>query len=140
MAAVCSALATAVSAGAAGCARGDFEAVVDDAAAALRGLNSKNKPVFQERLRALKDKRGWNHDEFLAKASPFVRDDQIAVYDRQTQDLLAAIATLGQEGSEAKTPDCGLLDELRSRMKQLVEAQTQKWTYMFGKLDKAMAE
>src|SRR5262249_2825321 len=33
------------------CARADFEAVVDDAAAALRDLNQKNKPDFQEKLR-----------------------------------------------------------------------------------------
>src|ERR1700730_8105308 len=45
------------------CAKADFEAVVDDAAAALRDLNLKNKPNFQEKLRQLKDKRGWSHDQ-----------------------------------------------------------------------------
>ena len=56
--------------------RGD---VVDEAAAALRDLNAKNKPAFQEKLRQLKDKRAWSHDEFLKEAAPFVRDDKIAV-------------------------------------------------------------
>jgi len=132
---------SALSAGAqdGGCARGDFEAVVDGAAAALRDLNAKNKPVFQQRLRELKDKRGWGHDEFLTNAAPYVRDDQIAVFDRTSQDLLVAISTLGQEGSEAATPDCTLLGELRDRMKKLVETQTSKWSYMFAKLEKALA-
>lgn len=122
-----------------GCARGDFEAVVDGAAAALRDLNATNKPVFQQRLRELKDKRGWGHDEFLTKAAPYVRDDKIAVFDQTSQDLLVAISTLGQEGSEAPTPDCRLLGELRDRMKKLVETQTSKWSYMFAKLEKALA-
>ena len=65
------------------CAKADFEAVVDDAAGALRDLNLQNKPAFQEKLRQLKDKRGWSHDAFLKEAAPFVRDDKIAVYDQE---------------------------------------------------------
>ncbi len=45
---------------AAACKRADFEAVVDEAAAVLRDLNLKNKPAFQDKLRQLKDKRGWS--------------------------------------------------------------------------------
>lgn len=122
----------------ASCARGDFEAVVDDAAAALRDLNNENRPAFQEKLRELKDKAGWSHDEFMVAAAPFVKDDTISVYDARSQDLLAAIATLGQEGAESRVPDCSVLAELKSRMKVLVEIQTEKWTYMFTKLDEAL--
>lgn len=120
------------------CQKSDFEAVVDEAAAALRDLNLKNKPAFQEKLRQLKDKRSWSHDQFLKEAAPFVRDDQIAVYDKQSEDLLATISSMGEEGSAAKTPDCGLLLELRAHMKVLVETQTSKWSYMFDKLDKEL--
>lgn len=122
------------------CAKADFEAVVDEAAGSLRDLNMQNKPAFQEKLRQLKDKRGWSHDEFLKEAAPFVRDDKIAVFDQQSEQLLNDISTLGQEGADAATPDCGLLAELRTRMKTLVEAQTAKWTYMFEKLDAALAQ
>lgn len=124
----------------AGCARGDFEAVVDNAASALRDLNNANRPSFQEKLRELKDKNGWDHDQFMVAAAPFVRDDAIAVFDTKSQDLLAAIATLGQEGAEAKTPDCAVLAELKGRMQILVETQTEKWTYMFTKLDHALTQ
>ncbi|MDX2287798.1 MAG: hypothetical protein NW217_03130 [Hyphomicrobiaceae bacterium] len=135
------ALLTASSAMAQGtCARSDFEAVVDDAAASLRDLNQKNRPSFQEKLRDLKDKRGWSHDAFIEAAAPFVKDDTIVVYDQKAQDLLSEIATLGEEGSQSGTPDCGLLTELRARMQSLVSIQTEKWAYMFGKLDKALAE
>lgn len=117
------------------CKKAEFEAVVDEAAAALRDLNLENKPKFQDKLRQLKDKRGWNHDEFLKRAAPFVSDEAIAVFDRKSEDLLTEISTLGQEGAEAKKPDCGLLLELRARMKLLVETQTAKWSYMFDKIE-----
>lgn len=122
------------------CAKADFEAVVDDAAGALRDLNLQNKPAFQEKLRQLKDKRGWSHDAFLKEAAPFVRDDKIAVYDQDSERLLTDISTLGQEGAEAPTPDCALLADLKTRMRTLVETQTAKWTYMFSKLDAALAQ
>jgi len=122
------------------CTRADFESVVDNAAAALRGLNMKNKPAFQQKLRMLKEKRGWSHDAFLKEAAPFVRDERIAVFDQQSERLLSDISTLGQEGAEAETPDCARLLELRARMKVLVETQTAKWTYMFEKLDTALWE
>ncbi len=124
----------------ASCARGDFEAVVDDAAGALRALNKQNKSNFQERLRQLREKKGWSHEEFLVRAEPYVRDEAISVFDNTSARLLGEIATLGQEGSEAPTPDCKLLSQLHERMTVLVTAQTDKWTYMFDKIDKALAE
>jgi hypothetical protein len=127
-------------AGGAVCAKVDFEAVVDDAAGALRDLNMQNKPAFQEKLRQLKEKRGWSHDAFLKEAAPFVRDDKIAVYDQESERLLADISTLGQEGADAATPDCALLADLKARMKTLVDTQTAKWTYMSSKLDAALAQ
>jgi hypothetical protein len=122
------------------CEKAEFEAVVDEAAAALRDLNMQNKPAFQEKLRDLKDKRGWDHDAFLKQAAPFVRDDRIAVYDQESERLLTDISTLGQEGAEAPTPDCALLADLKKRMQTLVDTQTAKWTYMFQKLDAALAQ
>lgn len=126
--------------GAAACEKADFEAVVDEAAAALRELNHKNRPTFQDKLRGLKDKHGWSHDQFMKEAAPFVADDKIAEYDQASTDLLTEISTLGQEGADASTPDCRLLAELRARMKTLVETQTAKWAYMFGKLEAALVK
>jgi hypothetical protein len=88
----------------------------------------------------LKEKRGWNHDQFLKEATPYVRDAKIAVFDQDSERLLNDISSLGQEGADAKTPDCALLLELRARMGVLVDTQTAKWTYMFEKLDAALAQ
>lgn len=124
----------------AACAKADFEAVVDEAAGLLRDLNLKNKPAFQDKLRLLKERRGWTHEVFLKEAAPFVRDDQIAALDKASEDLLAKISSMGQEGAEAKSLDCGLLAKLRGFMGELVGSQTAKWTYMFGKIDKELAK
>jgi hypothetical protein len=122
-----------------GCSKGDFESVVDEAAGALRKLNQQKTPSFQGKLRQLKDKRGWSHDQFLKEAAPFVRDDTIAGFDQKSEDLLARITSGGQSGA-SEAPDCALLAELRATMKVLVETQEAKWAYMFTKIDQELAK
>jgi hypothetical protein len=124
----------------AGCARADFESVVGSAAGALRDLAQRNTPVFQGKLRDLKDKRGWSHDQFLREAAPFVQDDKIAEFDGKSEELLGRIAAMGQEGASAATPDCTVLTELKGIMQGLVDTQQAKWAYMFGKLDAELAK
>jgi hypothetical protein len=119
------------------CSKTDFEGVVDEAAGALRALNQKNTPAFQGKLRQLKDKRGWSHDQFLKEAAPFVRDDTIAGFDQKSEDFLLRITSGGQSGA-SEAPDCALLAELRATMKTLVETQQAKWAYMFAKIDKEL--
>jgi len=117
------------------CSKTDFEAVVDEAAGALRDLGRQNTPTFQARLRQLKDKRRWSDDEFLREAEPLVRDDTIAGFDRKSEDFLARITSGGQTGPSGGAPDCAVLVELRTTMKALVETQKAKWAYMFGKIE-----
>ena len=117
------------------CAKTDFEAVVDEAAGALRELAQQNTPQFQAKLRQLKAKRGWSDDQFLKEAEPLVRDDRIAGFDQKSADFLDRITSGGQTGSTGATPDCGLLAELRAVMRSLVETQKAKWAYMFEKIE-----
>ena len=111
--------------------------MVDEAAGALRDLNQQNTPPFQGKLRQLKDKRGWSHDQFLKEAAPLVRDDTIAGFDQKSEEFLARITSGGQTGA-GEAPDCALLAELRATMKVLVETQQAKWAYMFDKIDKEL--
>lgn len=124
----------------AACSKEDFEGVVEQAAGSLRDLNSKNRPVFQEKLRQLRDKRHWSHDEFIQNAKPYVKDDSMTVYDQKSDELLSAIASMGEEGAATDKPDCTLMQKLREQMKLLVETQSAKWEYMFKKLDAALAD
>jgi hypothetical protein len=122
------------------CSRIEFEAAVNDAAGALRDLNAQNRPTFQARLRALKDKRGWSQDQFLKEASPLVQDEKSAEYDRQSADDLARIQSMGAEGAAAKEPDCTQLEQLRAHMQSLVASQKAKWQYMLEKIELELAK
>jgi hypothetical protein len=119
------------------CAKADFEAVVNDAGAALRDLTQQNLPVLQAKLRQLKDKRSWSNDDFLKRAEPLVRDDTVAGFDKQSEELVARITGGGNGQAEAAsaTPDCSLLVSLKGDLKQLVAAQKAKWAHMLGKVD-----
>ncbi|MEZ5842892.1 MAG: hypothetical protein R3D27_04080 [Hyphomicrobiaceae bacterium] len=123
------------------CTREDFEQVVEQATGALRALTAANRPKFQERLRQLREKRGWSHEQFVAEAAPFVRDDTIVALDRTSNELLARINRLGEDGAGAAgAPDCGLLVALRASLDGMVAAQTEKWRYMFAKIDGELAK
>src|SRR5262245_27526958 len=117
------------------CSKGDFEAVVDEAAGALRELAQQNTPPFQGKLRQLKGKRGWSDDQLVREAEPLVRDDKIAGFDEKSEELLLRITSGGQAGAADSAPNCKLLAELRAVMGSLVETQKAKWTYMFEKID-----
>lgn len=121
------------------CTRADFETAVSEAAQALRDLNQANKPAFQAKLRQLKTKRGWNHDQFLSEAAPIVQDQRIAGYDDQSAAFLARIEQLGAEGTSAAAPDCSRLADVRQSMQSLVEVQKAKWSYMFERVGLELA-
>ena len=121
------------------CAKADFEAVVREAGAVLRDLNAKNTPLFQGKLRQLKDKRSWSNEEFLKEAAPFVRDETITDHDKKSEELVARITGGGQVEAPG-APDCALLAELKAALKILVETQTAKWTHMFAKIEKELAK
>jgi hypothetical protein len=117
------------------CSKADFEAVVDEAAGALRDLARQNTPAFQGKLRQLKGKRGWSDDQFVKEAEPLVRDDKIAGFDQKSEDLLLRITSGGQSGAADGPPDCKLVAELRAVMQSLLETQKAKWAYMFEKIE-----
>ncbi len=121
-----------------GCTREAFEQAVGLSAAALRDLTGVNRPVFQIRLRELKDKRGWDHSQFLREAAPIVQDERTDAYDKESATLLDEIERMGAEGSAAETPDCAALARLKGRMQALVDAQRGKWAYLIDKVEREL--
>ncbi len=124
----------------AACGKADFEVVVGAAAASLRELNGTMRPSFEDKLKALKQKRAWTQDQFLVEAIPLVQDEQISTFDDESTDILKRIESLGSEGARASIPDCGQLVAVREHMKALVDVQRAKWAYMFEKLDRELAK
>jgi hypothetical protein len=121
------------------CSRAAFEAVVAQAADKLRTLTQQHSPVFQGKLRALKDKRGWSHEQFMAEGARFVQDDKIADYEEKSSQLLDRINN-ASGGSGAAAADCQRLGDLRATMTSLVDIQTAKWTYMNATIDAELAK
>jgi len=121
------------------CGRAAFEAVVAQAADKLRTLTQQHSPVFQGKLRALKDKRGWSHEQFMAEGARFVQDDKIADYEEKSSQLLDRINNAGS-GTGAAAADCQRLGDLQTTMTSLVDIQTAKWTYMNATIDAELAK
>ena len=111
---------------------------MESAAASLRDLNARNKPGFQEKLRLLREKRGWSAEQFMEQAAVYVQDERIADLDARSGELLARVNSMGEAGASSKAPDCKLLADLRATMKALVDTQIEKWAYMFTKLERAL--
>lgn len=116
------------------CQRADFEAVVDEASNTLLVLSQKNMPAFQTKLRDLKAKRGWSNEQLIKEGAAYVRDDKIAKFDEQSEQLLLKINTQGGDNS-----DCKVLAGLKDAMRTLVDTQQAKWKYMFDKIDAELA-
>ncbi len=123
-----------------GCTREAFEQAVGQSAAALRDLTGENRPLFQARLRALMEKRGWDHSQFLREAAPIVQDQRTEAYDKESSTLLDTIQRMGAEGSAAPTPDCAALGRLKDAMQALVTAQRSKWAYLIEKVERELQQ
>lgn len=132
------------------CGRDAMAGIVNEASAQLTALNDANKKRFQEKLQSLRAKNGWSDADFVAQATPFIKDDRIAGFDAEHRALLSRVPELGAGTSVASlasaTPGlnvngdgrCGMVKDLRQLMNAVVENSRSKWTYMFGKLDAAL--
>lgn len=130
------------------CGQAAFAAVVSEASAQLNAMNSQGKVDFQQKLQRLRERRGWSHEEFIAEATPFVQNDEIAAFDQDSQHLLANVAELGapapvqasltglSAGSDGD--HCAMLAKLRGLMVKLVENTKAKWAFMIGRVDSAL--
>ena len=133
------------------CGREAFASVVERASAELSAMNEANKKRFHEKLQMLKLRAGWSDADFVAQATPFIRDERIGAFDTQNKLLLAKVPELGSaERTVASLASaspaigasadgrCGMMNELRGLMASLVENSRAKWAYMFGKVDAAL--
>jgi hypothetical protein len=119
------------------CSAEDFAKAVDGAGAGLRAFNAQNAPKLQQRLRALKAKRGWSDAEFEEKSIDMLHDARIEELDRQSNDILARI---DEYGATTQGPvDCSRLAELQAASIELLSTMRIKSAYMLTRLD-AMIE
>ncbi len=119
---------------AATCTADDFAAAVDKSGAQLRAFNSEALPKLQDKLKQLKEKKGWDEERALDS----VRDDRTAKLDAEAEDLIVKIDTLGRP-PEKGPPDCSKLAELEAAGIELLAVMKAKSTNTLAKLDTQIA-
>jgi len=133
------------------CGRDALTAVVGEARAELTAMNQSNKQDFHEKLQRLKAQAGWSGDEYVAKATPFVRDEQIAAFNAEHEQLIARVPQIGKTSrsvaslagtapgfSASSDKGCAMAEKLRTLMDDVVANSRAKWRYMLGKVDAAL--
>jgi hypothetical protein len=119
---------------AATCKADDFAAAVDKSGAQLRAFNAEALPKLQDKLKQLKEKKGWDEQKALDSA----RDDRTSKLDAEAEDLIVKIDTLGRP-PEQGSPDCSKLAELEAAGIELLAVMRAKSTYTLAKLDAQIA-
>lgn len=119
------------------CTREDFARAVDGAGEALRRLNAENTPRVQAKLQLLKSAKGWPDAGFEERAARALRDERLAGFDTQANDLMAKIDTLGTVDT-AGDLDCSRLEALTAASLELQATVKAKTGYTLSKLDQML--
>jgi hypothetical protein len=124
----------------ANCEPAAFRDVVAAASATITQLHEKNSKVFQENLQRLRVMNNWGDPDYVAKATPFVKDETTLSLDAANQALLAKVQSLEAANANTEAGRCEMLSELKTSMQQVVINTTAKWEHMLSKLARASAE
>jgi hypothetical protein len=123
---------------AAACTADDFAAAVDKSGAQLRAFNAEALPRLRDKLRELKDAKGWDAADYEEKGLDSIRDARSAKLDADAEEQITKIDTLGRPPTD-KQPDCSKLAELEAAGSQLLALMRAKSAYTISKLDAAIA-
>ncbi len=124
---------------AATCTAEDFAAAVDRSGSSLRAFNETALPALQEKLKQLKERRGWSDAEYEDKGLGNLRDARSNQFDTDAEELIVKIDTLGRPPPD-KAPDCSKLTELDAASLELLAVMKAKSAYVISKVDAALAE
>jgi hypothetical protein len=114
-----------------------FREAVAQASATLTALHEKNGGILQENLQKLRVLNNWQDAEYVANATPFVRDETTATFDAENQALLARVQSLDAAGASTESGRCAMLTELKAAMEKVVANTSAKWEHMLDKLNRA---
>ena len=121
------------------CPPEQFRKVVDDAGAALRKINSDQRPKLEAGLRRLKDKHGWSEDDYADKANVLLSDAKSDDYDVKASELLAKLDQISEQAQAGKA-ECTRLAELESTALELQATIRVKAQYMLARIEALTAE
>jgi hypothetical protein len=117
-----------------------FREIVASASASITTLHEKNSKLFQEDLQKLRAASNWPEAEYLARATPFVKDETTASLDTANQVLLAKVQSLEAASAATESGRCAMLAELKASMEKVVANTAAKWEHMIGKVASASVQ
>lgn len=118
---------------AAACTQADLAAVVDDMGAKLRASSMEAYPRLQARMRQLAAAKGWPEVEAETKAQDLLEDRESRALDERAGQLLIELDRKGP--SEATSPTCAQVAELKTIANQLIEVTKAKSAHSLARLD-----
>ena len=136
--AVLAAASAPASAVAATCTADDFAAAVDKSGSQLRAFNTEALPKLRDKLKELKDAKGWG-DDYEEKGLDSVRDARAERFDANAEELITKIDTLGRPPTDAP-PDCAKLAELQAAGQDLLALMKAKSAYTISRIDAAIKD
>jgi hypothetical protein len=118
---------------AATCTADDFAEAVDKSGSQLRAFNAEALPKLRDKLKELKDAKGWG-DDYEEKGLDSVRDTRAEKFDAGAEELITKIDTLGRPPTD-KQPDCAQLAELQAAGLELLALMKAKSAYTISRID-----
>jgi hypothetical protein len=127
-----------VSVAAAPCTADDFAAAVDKSGSQLRAFNAEALPKLRDKLKELKDAKGWG-DDYEEKGLDSVRDARAEKFDAEAEALITEIDTLGRPPTDA-APDCAKLAELQTAGQDLLALMKAKSAHTISRIEAAIKD
>ena len=122
------------------CDQAAFREAVADASSSITQLHERNGKIFQENLQKLRALNKWQDAEFVAQATPFVKDATTASLDTANQELLSKVQSLEAANANTESGRCAMLAELKSSMAKVIDNTAAKWEHMLAKIAQATAQ
>lgn len=135
---LCLLLALPVHAQPADCTAEDFASAVDRSGDALRAINTDALPKIRDKLRQLKELRGWDDANYEQRGLDAIADAHSRKLDLQAEELILKIDVLGRPPEDAPL-DCSRLTQLDAASLELLAVMKAKSKYTLDKLDAAIA-
>lgn len=121
------------------CSSDAIQRAVDGAAEALRRQTAATEPQLAERLRTLRDLKGWTDASGEQKAYEAMEDPRLKDIDASASALFAKLDAAGDLKPGA-TVECARVAELDATSRDLEAVMRDKGAYMLARLDTLIAE
>jgi hypothetical protein len=92
---------------------------VDAAGEKIRAFNRKAQPHLQDRMKALKAKRGWSDADYEEQSLAYLGDARTMELDAKSSALFVKIDTLGRPDEE-KPLDCAAIAEIEAAASEML--------------------